>query len=729
MKRNLLARVLPDLFAGVLSGTLVVTFGVTLAALIFTGDLAGDLPAGIGVVLAGSCVLGAASALLSSYRPIIAAPQENTSVILALLAAAVARRVASPAGALPTVLAALALASIATGALFLALGLLRLGKIVRFIPYPVVGGFLAATGWLLARGSISVMTGVALSARTLPDLLAPPVLVNWLPGACFGAALTVLLRRFRHVALLPALLAGGVALFYLLLALAGVSLVEAGARGWLLGPFPVGALWPPLAASGLARVEWSVLGDSAGNLAAVSLLAAMSILLNATGLELATEQELDLDCELRAAGIANLASGLLGGVVGHLSLSESALNHKVGARSRLPGLLSAALTGVTLLAGAGAIAYFPRPVLGGLLLFLGLSFLLETVWDAAFRLPRGDYALVLLILLVAVMAGFLQGIGVGLLVSAALFAVSYARVDLVKNAISGDLLRSKARRTRGEEAILRREGGGSHVFQLQGYVFFGTAYALRERVEQRLLRREPRPVRFLVLDFRHVDGLDSSAVVSFTRIRRLAEAQGARLVLTDVPPDVLRQLRRGGCLPAAAAVVSPDLDRGLERCEEEILAGSPAELEETPGTPIGQRKAEAALAHRRLLVRLLGYLERVAVPAGAEIYRQGEVSRDLYLIESGELEAWLDLGDGRPKRLRAMGAGSVVGELGLYLSAPRSASVRATVPTTLYRLSTAALDRMTLEAPRLAAGFHRFVATLLAERMASSTSAAQIRFY
>ncbi|APR75663.1 Sulfate transporter [Minicystis rosea] len=131
---------------------------------------------------------------------------------------------------------------------------------------------------------------------------------------------------------------------------------------------------------------------------ACTVLAAISVLLNATGLELATEQDLDLDRELRVTGVANVVLGLVGGVPGYLSLSESTLNHKVGAKSRAPGLIAGGLSLLALLAGPATLAYFPKPILGGLLLFMGLSFLLETVYDAWFRLPRLEYGLVILIL-------------------------------------------------------------------------------------------------------------------------------------------------------------------------------------------------------------------------------------------------------------------------------------------------------------------------------------------
>lgn len=729
------ARVLPNLVAGAVTSILVISFGISLAALIFAGDLARYLPAGIGIVLASTCVVAVVVALFSSYKPVIAAPQENVAVILALVGASIGRHHLAGDGALATAVAAIAVTSIATGVLFFALGSLRLGKVVRFIPYPVVGGFLAGTGWLLVQGSIAVMTGLPGGIGDVPKLFTHGVLLTWLPGAVFGLLITVILRRRHHFLVLPALLFAGIVAFYAIVVLAGPGVAGAMSRGYLLGPFPAGGLWPPIGPSALGHVDWSLLRDNAGNIGACTVLAAISVLLNATGLELATEQDLDLDRELRLTGLANVLVGLTGGVPGYLLLGESTLNWKVGARTRAPGLIAAAFSAVTLIAGTATLAYFPKPILGGMLLFLGLSFLLETVYDAWFRLPRLEYGLVILILVVVVTVGFLEGVGAGIVVSSALFAVNYARIDVVKHAISGSGLRSKAGRSPGDEACLQQMGGHIHVMQLQGYLFFGTAYQLLQRVKDRITGAAPMPVYFMVLDFRHVDGLDSSAVVSFARMRKLAEAHGAVLVLTELPASVRRQLLRGGVIdpdvPDAGARrstrVFSDLDHGLEWCETQLLVTAGRRRGNMEDTLTNELKS--VVSHRELVNQLLGYLERFEAPAGYEVYRKGEESKDLYLIEKGELEAWLELDDGRTLRLRTMGAGSVVGESGLYLGARRSASVRATRASVLYRLSIPALDRMTREAPALAAAFHQFVARLLADRMVNTTSAAQMLFY
>lgn len=720
---------LSGLFAGAMSGTLVATFSITLAALIFSGNLTKYLPAGIGMALAGSAIIGVIVALGSSFRPVIAAPQENTAVVLAIVASSIGAHITARgpnADPFPTIVAVISLSALVTGGLFLLLGVLRLGTLVRFIPYPVVGGFLAGTGWLLFTGSISVMSGKELTIGHLHELMQPSALVNWLPGLALGILLTLSMRRFHHFLLLPGLLALGIAMFYAVIYLAGSSVAEASAKGQLLGPFPSGALWPPMPASDALRVDWSEVLSNSGNLLAITMLATISILLNASGLEIATEREIDLDRELRATGVANLAAGLGFGMVGYLSLSESTLNHKAGAESRVAGIISAGICAAALFFGASVFSYFPKPVLGGLLVFLGLGFLLDTLYDSWFRLPRIEYGLVACILVVIAWVGFLEGIGVGIVVSSVLFAVNYSRIDVIKRSVLGSDIRSNVERSAGDEMTLEDRGKELYILQLQGYIFFGTSYTLLKRVHQRMLSDDPAPTRYVLFDFRHVDGIDSSAVLSFVRMRKLAESNGVSLVMTDLPNAVKKQLERGGFADGSKCLkFFPDLDHGLEWCENEILASAPPSM--LPPTKL-MEELDNVFRTREMVSRFLEYLEKVEAPSGYRIYRQGDVSKDLYLIESGELTAWLELQGGKTKRLRTMGPGTVVGESGLYLGARRSATVVTLCPTVLYRLSLDSLERMTREAPHLAAAFHHFVCCLLAERMVLATGASKSLF-
>lgn len=148
---------LPNFFAGLISGLVTLTYSLSFAALIFSGSLSSYLPLGISSALISAALIALGVACGSSLPFAIAGPDPNSSALLALVAASIATQLTaqnSPATIFPTVWAAIALSTIFTGIFLFSLGRLRLGRFVRFIPYPVMGGFLAGTGWLVVRGPL-----------------------------------------------------------------------------------------------------------------------------------------------------------------------------------------------------------------------------------------------------------------------------------------------------------------------------------------------------------------------------------------------------------------------------------------------------------------------------------------------------------------------------------------------------------------------------------------------
>ncbi len=731
MREVLPERWLPDLFSGLVSGALTITLSISMAALIFSGDLSVHLPAGIGMALVGACIVGAVVALKASFPPTIAAPQSAPSVIIALGVSYIAGGtsvVGSAEQIFPTVFVFIATTSLLTGLFLFTLGRFHLGTLIRFIPYPVVGGFLAGTGWLLCEGSIKVMTGETVSLEKLPRLFQSDWVVSWMPGLIFGFVLLVTSRLFKDVRVLPSLLLAAVVLFYLTLWIYDISLAQASRRGILLGPFPEGGLWEPIRFSTLVQVDWQLLVGQTMSIMTVMLVVAVSLLFNATGLELAAGSDVDLDRELRAAGIGNMAAGLGGGMVGYQVLSFSVLNSKAGASSRLVGLLSAGLCPVALVLGGPALSYFPMPVIGGLLLFLGLSFLVASLYDGWAKLQRLDYLLVVAILFVIALVGLLEGIGIGVLIALVLFVVKYSRVDVVKHVLSGDTYRSNVERPTSQQELLQKRGGQMLILRLQGFLFFGSANNLLEKVRQRVDAgdTERESVRYVVLDFQLVNGLDSSVVLIFTKMTQLARAKHIALLFTNTSADVHRQLVLGGCLDEGDSVCHtfPDLDRGVEWCENKILEYQDV----TTAGPFwfSTLLDEIFPGKEDYVTRFVSYLEEMDVPADHFLFRQGHSAGDLYFIASGQLSALLESEVGEPIRLRTMGSGTLVGEMGVYNDVARSASVRAERPSKLYRLSAEKLNTMQEHDPEIALAFHRFVVGLLASRLDQKSKEVQV---
>ncbi len=708
-------RLLPGLVAGLVTGILNVMLAMSLAALIFSGELAARLPTGIGMVLIGDAVVGTLIALTSSHPSSIAVSQDVPAAILAPVVAAALVGMPPGTGDAQRFFTAVLLitgATLLTGLCFLALGYFKLGGLVRFLPYPVIGGFLAGTGWLLLIGGIGIMAG----DRSIATILRLDMFVHWLPGVVFALILMVVLRRVDHPLIIPGVVTAAVSLFYLFVWVSGASLPNLSAQGWLLGEFPAGGLWQfPLDPTHLGQVNWGTLASSLQNMLPILLISMVMLLLNVSGMELIVKQDINLNQELIVAGVGNLVGGTFGAIVTFHAISFSSLNHRMANSSRITALVSSAVCLLFVLLGPLVLAYLPKFILGGMLAYLGLSLLEEWVLQARSRFPPLDYFIVLLILAVAAVLGFLQGVVVGLLAALVLFIVNYSRINVVKRALSGVSFQSRVTRLGSQRAILLARGEQIHILQLQGYLFFGTAYHLLQQVRQRLAQNGLSQVRFLVLDFRQVTGLDSTAVLSFIKMKQIADELGLILIFTALSPEILAQFANNGLGEVDGVKVYPDLDRGVEWCEEEILQAADAGDVD-----------ESLLDHLVLILpeadnleALLGYLEREEFASGEDLMRQGDEPDRLYFIEKGQVTAQLEAGPGEAQaRLETMRGGRVVGEIGFYLSFARTATVRADEPTMVYRLSLARLKEMESSDPALAATIYHLIAHLLAERAA-----------
>lgn len=714
-----LERMLLGLTAGVIVGLITIILEISLASLLFSGDLSSYLTRGIGFLLFGSIVVLVIGSLTSRFAGVIVTPEDTPIVLLTLVVAGISLGMPATASSQDlfiTVVASVVITSILVGLAFLLIGTFRLGKLIRYVPAPVIGGFLSGIGWLLVLGSLDVMTGTSIGAGNISVLLQPEVVARWVPGSVFAVILLLGIRRFKHFLLMPAIIVSGIGVFYLVLWLTGSTLSEAASKGWLLGPFPQGGLWEFISLSDLEHVHWSSIWGQLGNIGIIALVSTFALLLNISGLELITHRDINLNHELKVAGVANIISSFVGSPPSFHTLSFSALSEKLGARTRSSGLFAAMMCGLVLVFGTSLLSFFPKPLVGGLLMFLGVSLLVEWLYDGWFRLSKIDYALIVTILLAVCTIGFMEGVGVGIFIAVLLFITSYSRIGVVRQVLDGTTLRSNVDRPADERKHLREWGDQLHVLKLQGFIFFGTAHALFEEVKARIDDKSLGSPRFIVFDLHRVIGLDGSAEIAFVKIIYLAQENEIELIFTDISDHFKDQIERVTMqIPDVKVRFFTDLDHGIEWCEEQLLIHGNVKTSE-PSRPL-QSLLRSIFEDSSQIERMMAYLEREETDADNVVVRQGEAARHLYMIESGEFAAQLELPDKEPVRLRTMRAGSVFGEIGMYLDIPRSVSVISTGPGSFYSLSSGSLKEMERADPDLALMFQNYVIRILSERL------------
>ncbi len=173
---HFLAVGLREAFAGTIISMLSIAYGLSYAALIFSGPLTPALGYGIAATFITGAISAAVVALRSSLPFAIAGPDSSVSAVNATLVAALIEQLATrgrPEQLVMPALIIMALAAALTGLLLCGLGITRAGRAIRFVPYPVIGGFLGATGWVMVTGAVRVITDNAATFENLPILLTP----------------------------------------------------------------------------------------------------------------------------------------------------------------------------------------------------------------------------------------------------------------------------------------------------------------------------------------------------------------------------------------------------------------------------------------------------------------------------------------------------------------------------------------------------------------------------
>jgi sulfate permease, SulP family len=698
---------------GIMAGVSELIFAIALATLVYRGQDAQFIAHGIGLILLGTLPMLLVSPLLASYKAYIALPQDAPIVIMALIAAALAQGMAAAddRSRFVTLAAAIALTSLLTGLVFLLVGQFKLGSLVRFLPFPVVGGFLAGTGWLLLLGGIEVMTDKPLIVSNLPELFRPEVIATWAPGLLAAIAIFWILQRWNNYVLFPILLFALAAAFYAVAALSQTSVAALSAQGWLLGPFVNSQLLGPLSLADAQLIDWAFLRTQSVSLVSIVLISLASLLLNISGIELFLKRDIDVNRELRAYGLGNIVSGLLGGSVGYPLISITTFVHKIGGEQRLIPIFAAAVFVLPFVFGVAVLSYIPKLMIGAMLIVFGLAFLYEWLYEAWRKFSKLEYAIVVLILASIATLGFLPGVAVGLAAAVALFVISYSRVNVTKYALSGAEIKSRFARSPAERAALDALGDKTLVLKLQGYLFFGTANTLLESVRRRVDDEKGSALRFLIFDLEKVSGLDASAMLSLVKLKQVLDGRGVALLMAGAAAPVSQRLRRESLVGPDSTF--PSLDHAMEHVERSLLGST----EHAPAQPRALRDILAGAARDDArLDALFAFLERRPVAQGDVLIRQAASADDVYFVESGRVTAQLEYAGKPPLRLESMGPGHVVGELGFYLGQQRTASVVVDEPGVVYRLSAANLAHMEASAPDVASYFHRLIVRLLAAR-------------
>ncbi|WP_324353797.1 SulP family inorganic anion transporter [Methyloceanibacter sp.] len=708
-----------DALAGTISAIVNIAYCISFSALIFQGSIAAGFPLGLAALIMGTMVTGMVVALTTTLVPADAGPDTPAVAVMSVLATTVAAGLAAKGADTETmvinVMVAITVSTFLTGALLFGIGGLKLGQWLRFVPFPVIGGFLAASGFLLMTGGVEVIIGSNLTLS--PSSWAPVVDSSFLPQIAVGLAFAlfiVLLKRWMddYLTLPIAFLVFLVALNAILIGFVSDPETQA---AWYLKAVGALQLWWPMEALATHDIDWGVMAMSSAEIGAVCGVTAISMLLDVSSLEVARQKSADLDKEFRTNGLANVLASVLGGVAGNLSLNNSLLLQQAGAVTRISGVSVAIVCGLVLFAGADIGSFVPKAILGGMLAYLGAMILVEALVHSPAQRSTTDLALAIAIALVILYFGYLVGVVLGVVGACLLFALSYSRIGVIRRHLTRYELSSSVDRSPEQTRLLQEEGKRVHVFWLSGFIFFGSSNGLFERIKRVIEEQKDKPVDYIVLDFSGVQGLDTSAVLSLVKLRNFCEEHDVTLVFSGLSDSMHAAFLGAGFFGTDRPHQAfPTRNDAVEWCEDMVLLYH--EVGEASSHTF-ETWLQNELGGDIPFERVESFMTRKELDSGAVLFRQGEPSDSVVFQASGCVAITITGEYGRTIRLRRMLGHTVVGEMGFYRGVPRGANVVAEGASVVYILTRESFDKMQEKDPAAAAALHKLIIRLLSDRL------------
>ena len=699
------------LACGLLVGATAVVYTISFFAIVFTGDLAMHAEAWVGASLIAAGVMAIIGGVLFSWRGTVMHPQDVTAALLAVAAAHIAADLSGNAQAeiVGTVLAMIAITTVAAGVAAFLLGRARLSHVVHAIPYPVVLGFLAATGIMLMLGAAGMVIERSITVWNISAAVRADALMKWTPWLLASALIFLLSLRIRSPLLLPVCVGVTLAIFYAVVA-SGPGLAHVQLSGIMLVA-PGGEQGARLAVTLYGGANWSAIATELPVLMAVVGLTVVGGLLNLTGVRYATGQSLDLDRDLKAVGAANVASGAFGGLVGYPVVSTTYLGWRVGLKGLGAPIAAAGSCGAVGLFGAELLTILPRGLFATIIGFLGLDLLVSSLKAAQQRLSRTDRLLCAGVVTMAVTVGVLEAMAVGFIAAIVLFARAASQVDVLHARHTLATRTSRTERPGADMRRLARSGQDIVIYELAGYLFFGACTRLR-KISDEELATAGRPPDGIVLDFSRVSGLDVSAALALAELRSRCAASGVDLVVAGARPAVTAMLGAVDASGSDAIKSYRMLDDALFAIEETLLSST--------------ERLEIPRDRTTFLDELVGlhpdfdplrHFEPTTATAGTRIVCEQDEARELFVLISGRARAILRNGSGQDRVVARFLPGTVIGEIALYSGVPRSAEVEAETDCRLLRIDRRSILWSNSGAGDLSADFHRLLAEALARRL------------
>ncbi len=616
----------------------------------------------------------------------------------------------------------LLLTGLTAGALQLLLALFKGGRLIKFVPYPVIAGYLSAVAVIIFFGQI---------VRAFPELH----ILRWsefswqafhwvnLPVLAVTVALVFLAAKISKRVPAPIIALSGGMLTFAIIGLTDGSLFDTTNSPYLVGRIRTGEQLinlPP----------WQLITDISPLLipkilasgAMLAMILSVDTLKTMVILDNLKHVRADSDKVLTGLGIANTISSLVGGMPGSGSANSSLINMNSGANHWSSVVFSGFFAMVILLFLSDYAAYIPIAALAGLLVASSIRLFDTSIFQLLRkRSTRLDFTVAMLVIITGITYNLIVAAGAGIALSILLFVRNQVRDTVIRSKVRGDRKFSNKSRMPAEMQLLREHGHETIVYSLGGNLFFGTTDQLYRDIEAEL-----KASRNVVLSFKEVHSIDFTAVHMLELLDSVVHKQGGELILCSLAGELTRGVDFSGYLSHAAVAhkephwrIFPDANSSLVYLEEKILSQHGQGIHKKLTFTLNEMDIfadcdEAALAELATIAATVRY------EAAGPVFRQGSHSDELYFIGHGIVDIVLPAHDGPARKLSTFGQGDFFGDMAFLDSEERSADAIAAAGTLLYSLKRSEFEKFCTRHHKFGEIFYRNLARILAHRLRQS---------
>ena len=529
-----------DVFGGITAGIVALPLALAFGIQAFSGvDSPEASSMGALAGLVGATLLGFFAALFGGTHSQISGPTGPMTVITASI---VSGAWASSQGNISAVILSLSLAGIFCGLFQVIFGLIRIGKYVRYIPYPVLSGFMSGIGVIIILQQIYPIIGKKSPASTLDMIINFPAA---LADGVSVIALALGLACISLIVLVPKVTKKVPATLVALIAVTVVSLFTNLDSSLTIGNIPAGLPMPFFTKVQLDGIDWaSVLEASLVPGLTLAGLGSIDTLLTSVVADNITKTKHNSNQELIGQGIGNAVAGLFCGLAGAGATMRTVVNVKSGGRTQISGMIHAVLLLAILLGLGSLVKYVPLSVLAGILITVGWGIIDFRGFKDILRIPKSDAFVMMVVFLMTVFVDLLTAVGIGMVIACVLFMKRAG--DLVENSYSAKALDTfdKESPWEDEKDIPEEIRNRIYIERLDGPIFFGSITGF-----QRVMHDIPTNLKIVIIRMRRVPFMDQSGVYAMETAIKDLQAQGIKVLMTIIQPQPRYMLEKHHIIP------------------------------------------------------------------------------------------------------------------------------------------------------------------------------------